>query len=108
MDYFFALILYVLYKLLALLPLILILIAIIKLHRSQKGAGIQLMLIGNLGLILKIIVLDSLMDYFVRFSGSLNASNIRSVYNILHFISIAFTILFATGFLLFVIKLLKK
>ncbi|MDP1800695.1 MAG: hypothetical protein Q8L81_05045 [Bacteroidota bacterium] len=108
MDYFFALILYVLYKLLALLPLILILIGIIKLHRQEKSPGTQLMLIGNLGLILKIVILDSLMDYFTRFSNSFGVSDIGSIYNILHFITITFTILFAVGFLIFVTKLVKK
>lgn len=108
MDYFFALILYILNKLLALLPLVLILIAIIKLHRNEKSPGTQLMLIGNLGLISKIIVLDSLMDYFTRFSNGFGVSNIGTVYNILHFIAIIFTILFAVGFLIFVTKLVKK
>ncbi len=109
MNNYFALIAHIIiYKLLSLLPLVLMLIAIIKLHRNAKSPGTQLMLIGDLGLMVKLVLLDSIMDYLARFSTGINISSIGIMYNILHFISILFTILFAVGFLLFVIKLLKK
>lgn len=108
MDQFFGLLLYILWKLLALLPLVLILIAIVKLHHKEKSAGTQLMLIGNLGLIIKIIVLDSVLDYFTRFSSGIDYSSIGTIYNVLHFIAITFTTLFAIGLLIFALKLTKQ
>lgn len=108
MEYFFTFALFILYKLIALVPLVLILIAIIKLQRNGKSLGTRLMLTGNLGLIIKITLVDTLMDYFVRFSSSSGIANISSIYTILGFVSIIFSILFASGFLIFVTNFLKR
>ena len=108
MEYFFSSALFLFYKLLSLLPLVLILIALIKLNRKEKTAGTGLMLIGNLGLIAKIILLDSLLDLFTRFSNTFSVSNIGGLYQVVHFIAIIFSTLFGVGFLIFAIKLIKK
>jgi len=108
MDYFFPFLLFLLYKLAALIPLVLILIAIIKLHRHEKNSGTRLMLIGNLGLIIKVLLLDSAVDYFVRFSDHSGVSIVSTIYTVMGFVAIAFSILFAVGFLIFVINFLKN
>ncbi len=108
MDYFFPFVLFIFYKLIALIPLVLILIGIIKLQRNGKNSATRLMLTGNLGLIVKIILLDSLVDYFVRFSDHSSINNVSSIYTVLSFTAIVFSILFAAGFLIFVISFSKK
>ncbi len=109
MDYFYAFALFIFYKLIALVPLVLILISIIKLQRNGKSLGTRLMLTGNIGLIVKIVVIDSLMDYFIRFgSGGPGISNISSIYTIIGFIALSFSIIFATGFLIFINDFLKR
>lgn len=108
MDSLFSFAFYIFYKLLALVPLILILISILKLHRKEKSAGTSLMLTGNIGLISKIILIDSLSDYFIRFGSIRNVSNIGSIYSVLGFVSVIFSVLFAVGFLIFVNGWVKK
>ena len=66
------------------------------------------MLIGNIGLISKIILIDSLLDYFIRFGGIGNVSNISNIYTVLGFVSVIFSVLFAIGFLIFVNDWVKK
>src|SRR4051812_34047589 len=98
MDSFFPFAFYVFYKLLALIPLILILIAIIKLHRKEKSTGIYLMLTGNIGLLSKVTIIDSLSDYVLRFSHNINVRNIGTIYSALNILTLVFSILFAAGF----------
>ncbi len=109
MDYFYTFALFIFYKLLGLVPLVLILISILKLQRNGKSLGTRLMLTGNIGLIVKIIVIDSLMDYFIRFgNGGPGIGSISSIYTIIGFISLSFSIIFAIGFLIFVNDFLRR
>ena len=108
MDSFFPFTFYVLYKLLALIPLILILISIIKLHRKEKSTGTYLMLAGNIGLLSKTTVIDSFLDYFLRFSHTISVQYIGSIYSVLNILSLILSVLFATGFFIFVNGWLKK
>ncbi|MES2130828.1 MAG: hypothetical protein V4506_00680 [Bacteroidota bacterium] len=108
MDSFFPFAFYVFYKLLALIPLILILISIIKLHRKEKSTATYLMLAGNIGLLSKITVIDSLSDYLIRFSHTINVQSISSIYSVLNILTLIFSILFASGFLMFINGWLKK
>ncbi|MEO6305807.1 MAG: hypothetical protein ABIP51_21850 [Bacteroidia bacterium] len=108
MEYFFTFLLAVLYKLVALIPAVLILIAIIKLYRKEKSSGVRLMLIGNVALIIKIIVIDSLADYFLRYNHSLSISNVGAIYTGIGLIAMAFSILFAIGLLMFALAYVKN
>lgn len=91
----------------ALIPLVLILIAIVKLHKKEKSAATRLMLVGNLGLLAKVAILDSLSDFLIRYSSSYSVSNVSSAMTLLGLIGFAFSLIFAIGFLIFVISLQK-
>lgn len=66
------------------------------------------MLTGNLGLIIKVLLLDSAVDYFVRFSDHSGVNMVSNIYTAMSFVAIAFSIIFAVGFLIFVIGFLKN
>ena len=108
MEYFFTFLTYIFFKVISLIPLVLILIGIMRLIKHKKSTSVQIMLIGNIGLLAKFIVLDSLTDYLLRFSHSLNVSNAGTLYTITGFIAVAFSLTFAIGFLLFINNTINK
>ncbi len=108
MEYFFTFLVYLFFKVFSLIPLVLILIGLIKLYKKRKTSAISTMLTGNIGLLVKLIVIDSLTDYLLRFSSSLSVSNASTLYSVTGFIAVIFSLVFALGFLLFINDLVRK